>query len=54
MVAAKIGKMLGKEIPQLQHSQKFAKEVDATKVGENLVITGETQISRCMAYFGIT
>jgi hypothetical protein len=38
----------------LQHSQKFAEEVDAAKVGETLVITGETQIPRCMAHFGIT
>jgi hypothetical protein len=38
----------------LQHLQKFVEEVDATEVRETLVITGEPQISRRMAHFGIT
>ena len=41
MIAARIGEMLSQEIAELQHSQKFAKEVDSAKVRETLVITSE-------------
>ncbi len=45
---------MSQEIAELQHLQKFTKEVDATEVRETPVITGEPQISRRMARFGIT
>jgi len=41
-------------IAELQHSQEFTEEVDAAEMRETLVITGEPQISRRMAPFGIT
>jgi hypothetical protein len=45
---------VSQEITELQHLQKFTKEVDATEVRETPVITGDPQISRRMAHSGIT
>jgi hypothetical protein len=32
--------MLGEEIPELQHSEKFPEEIDSAKVRQTTVITG--------------
>jgi hypothetical protein len=46
--------MLGEEIPELQHSEKFPEEIDPAKVRQTTVITGEAQISRRVPHSGIT
>jgi hypothetical protein len=38
--------MLGKEMAELQHLQKFVEEEDATEVRQPRMITGDLEISR--------
>jgi len=46
VVAARIGKVPGQELPELQHSKKFVEEVRPTEMRQSPVIAGDEQISR--------
>jgi hypothetical protein len=45
------GEMGGREVAELQHSQKFMKQVDAGDMRQTLMITGDFYISWRIAYF---
>jgi hypothetical protein len=45
------GEMGGREVAELQHSQKFMKKVDSADIHQTIMITGGFYISWRMAYF---
>jgi hypothetical protein len=45
------GEMGGREVAELQHSQKFMKKVDAADMRQTLMVAGDFYISRRIAYF---
>jgi hypothetical protein len=45
-IPSRIGQMSGEEMSELQHSEKFVKEVHAAEVRQPRVITGEFDVSR--------
>jgi hypothetical protein len=40
-VASRVGQLLGKKMPELQHSQKFMEEVDAAEMRQTSMVPGD-------------
>jgi hypothetical protein len=50
-VAPGVGEVRGKEVAELQHSQKFMEEVDTAVVSETLMVTGDFDITGRIRHF---
>jgi hypothetical protein len=51
MVAPRVGQVPSQEVTELQHSQKFVKEIDTPEVRQTSMITGDSDTSRRISHF---